>query len=155
MAMIQTLRKTKHRIELEHQKWRFRNCYSGEHSNLDPELHLREAAAWLKRAQDADGDRGVSYGTHFGGVFLPSYPETTGYIIPTFLRLSEIWQDDELQTRAIEMGDWEIGIQFDSGAVMGGRVTSKPTPAVFNIGMVMLGWLALFESTVEERFLDA
>jgi hypothetical protein len=56
---------------------RAKRMYRGT-SNEDPELHMREAAEWLVRAQDAGSNRGVSYGAEFGGDFLESYPETTG-----------------------------------------------------------------------------
>ena len=115
--------------------------------------HLQEAADWLKRAQDAGSDRGVSYGVDFGGTWKDSYPETTGYIIPTFLKLADYYHDTSFFTRAVEMGRWESAIQMDCGAVMGGRLTSTPTPAVFNTGMVLLGWSALYERTGDPTFL--
>src|SRR5450759_1189158 len=62
---------------------RLGRLYSPAHGNVDPALHLREATEWLVRAQDAGENRGFSYGARFGEAFLPSYPETTGYIIPT------------------------------------------------------------------------
>jgi hypothetical protein len=137
------------------EKRRFAKVYSGIHDNLDIETHLREAAAWIARAQDSGPDRGVAYGTRFGGPFLPSYPETTGYIIPTLLRLADVWKDASYRERAAQMGDWEIDIQMPSGAVMGGMVTDIPTPAVFNTGQVLLGWAALAGEAGGSRFLDA
>jgi hypothetical protein len=121
----------------------------------DIELHLREAVEWLVRAQDAGDDRGVSYGVKFGGPFLASYPETTGYIIPTFLALADYYGDASLSKRAVEMGEWESGIQLESGAVMGGMLNSTPTPAVFNTGMVLLGWSALHNREPSPVFLDS
>jgi hypothetical protein len=50
------------------------------------------------------------------------------------------------------MGDWEIAIQLPEGAVMGGKLNAQPTPAVFNTGMVLLGWAALIECTGEARY---
>lgn len=137
------------------EKRRYAKLYSGVHENLDVETHLREAAAWIARAQDSGPDRGVAYGTRFGGPFLPSYPETTGYIIPTFLRLANVWGDATFRARAEQMGDWEIDIQMPVGAVMGGMVTDIPTPAVFNTGQVLLGWAALARETGGARFLEA
>ena len=49
------------------------------------ELHLSEALGWLYRAQDATPDGGVSHSYELGRGWLPSYAETTGYIIPTLL----------------------------------------------------------------------
>src|SRR5687767_10751398 len=56
----------------------------------DPEQSLRAAIDWICRAHDASGDGGVarSYSLAYHPFFrrrgwMPSYPETTGYIIPT------------------------------------------------------------------------
>lgn len=53
------------------------------------------------------------------------------------------------------MADWEIDIQMGSGAVMGSVVTAKPTPAVFNTGQVIFGWLAAYREYGENKYLDA
>jgi hypothetical protein len=119
----------------------------------DLDRHLREAADWLVRAQDAGSNRGVSYGADFGGPFLESYPETTGYIIPTFLGLADHYGDASFARRAAEMGRWESEVQLASGAVMGGLLNASPTPAVFNTGMVLLGWSALQERSPDPAFL--
>ncbi len=130
--------------------------YTGIHSNLDKERHLKEAADWLVRAQDHGSDRGVSYGARLGEGFIDaSYPETTGYIIDTFLALARHFGDDGFLKRAVEMGTWEAAIQMDCGAVMGGMFNTSPTPAVFNTGMVLLGWASLFRETRTEIFRTA
>jgi hypothetical protein len=127
--------------------------YTSLHFNFDYAIHLRESAEWLKRAQDHGVDRGVSYGTKFGEGFMPaSYPETTGYIICTFLDLAKHYSDPDYCRRAVEMGEWESSIQMDSGAVMGGMYNTNPTPAVFNTGMCLLGWAGLYRETASERF---
>lgn len=132
------------------------NVYSRAPKEAGLEKHFNEAVEWLKRAQDHGKDMGFSYGARFKEPFLPSYPETTGYIIPTLLTISRLTSDKELLRRAIDAGDWEIDIQMETGAVMGGRIDSRPkTPAVFNTGMVMLGWLALYDATGQHRFLKA
>jgi hypothetical protein len=111
--------------------------------------------AWLKRAQDAGNDRGVSYGVAFGKDFAASYPETTGYICQTFVEQEQLTGESELLERATEMADWEIAIQLPTGAVMGGIVNDNPSPAVFNTGMVLLGWAAIFRRTGADRFKEA
>ena len=83
-------------------------------------------------------------GVDIQAVFQRSYPETTGYIIPTFIKLSDTFCDTVLLDRAVQMGEWEIAIQMENGAVMGGKVNPNPSPAVFNTGMVLLGWIELF-----------
>jgi len=134
---------------------RWGHPYGQTNSNFDRGEHLQEAMDWLKRAQDSGTDRGVSYGVTLGDDFMESYPETTGYIIPTFLEWASFYEEEECLSRAIEMGEWEIAIQMDSGAVMGGKYSTNPTPAVFNTGQVLLGWASLYQATIEKRFLDA
>jgi hypothetical protein len=129
--------------------------YAPDVTDLDRKRHLDEAMAWLKRAHDAGPDRGVSYGVFFGEDFDVSYPETTGYICQTFVDQERLTGDADLLRRAIEMADWEIAVQLPEGAVMGGKFNTEPTPAVFNTGMVLLGWTALIHRTGEERFKDA
>ena len=129
--------------------------YAPDAGDLDATRHIREIIDWLKRAQDAGADRGVSYGVLFGEDFDVSYPETTGYICSSFVEQERLTGESELLTRAIEMGDWEIAVQLPEGAVMGGKFNTSPTPAVFNTGMVLLGWSALILRTGEERFRTA
>jgi len=124
--------------------------YTSLHSNLDVNLHLRETADWLCRAQDHGNDRGVSYGAAFGEGFLTSYPETTGYIICTFLDFARHYRDETYRQRAIEMGEWEASIQMECGSPA--LYLGNPTPALFDAGMVLLGWASLYRETRSETF---
>ncbi|HET9985585.1 MAG TPA: hypothetical protein VFQ38_18430 [Longimicrobiales bacterium] len=152
-ALLAPLRALKTKGSLYADRLRRGGLYHEAPAAVDPERHLREAVLWLERAQDAGADRGVSYGVDFGGAWEASYPETTGYIIPTFLKLADVYRDESLLARAVEMGRWESDVQMECGAVMGGRADTAPTPAVFNTGMVLLGWSALYERTTDPRFL--
>jgi hypothetical protein len=122
------------------------------------------AAAWLLRAQDATGDRGVSYGyfpcdaqANGHGGWRPSYPETTGYIIPTLLEYGRRLRQPDARARAVEMARWETEVQMESGAVQGGPVCppDRRVPAVFNTGMVLQGYTAAHRATGDRLFLDA
>ncbi len=154
--MKKLLRKVANRVSDEIYKSLYAKEYSGcTRDKHDIETHIHEAVNWLKRAQDSGIDRGVSYGANFGQGFQASYPETTGYIIPTFLKLFDTYRDRDFFNRAVRMGEWEIAIQMESGAVMGGKANLNPTPAVFNTGMVLLGWSELFRRTQNRAFFDA
>jgi hypothetical protein len=159
LNMLGISRKVKSKLadlrERRRQRLELAPLYSPDPNNLDLEQHLREALDWLKRAQDSGADRGVSYGVFFGQEFDVSYPETTGYICRTFVEQAQLRGDDDLISRAIAMGDWEISVQLPEGAVMGGKFNTQPTPAVFNTGMVLLGWSALIHRTGHERFRTA
>src|SRR5512134_3377654 len=51
--------------------------------------HLDAAIQWICRAHDRCHGQGVSLGFSLLHGWLPPYPETTGYIIPTLFDYSE------------------------------------------------------------------
>lgn len=115
--------------------------------------HLKAALGWLCQAQDAVEEGGVSAVFRLGGGWDVPYPETSGYIIPTFLACQDYLEDDRLLDRARRIGDWEISIQSVSGGIR-----SRPgldQTRIFNTGQVILGWCALYERTKEEKLLNA
>jgi len=120
----------------------------------DDKDHLKAAMEWLCRAQDIANCGGVSGGYSFVKGWMPPYPETTGYIIPTFLQYSLLNNDNSYIERAVKMGDWEIEIQLPSGAVRGGMGINE-YPVIFNTGQVILGWTSLYKETKLNRFLEA
>ena len=120
------------------------------------QVHLQAAMDWLKRAQDATADRGVSQ-TWLVRLkkWAPSYPETTGYIIPTFYRYSAVAGDDDARVRAREMADWECEIQHPTGGVLAGALGDSDQPTIFNTGQVLFGWVRAFEEERDERYREA
>ncbi len=123
-----------------------------QHQVHDASEHLQGALDWLCRAHDAGGGQGVSAGYFMRRGWMPPYPETTGYIIPTLLACSP--NHPHFIERAQRMGNWEIAIQLPSGAVRGG-IGLNDYPIVFNTGQVILGWTALYRHAGDERYLDA
>jgi len=129
----------------------------------DAMVHLGAAARWLSEAQDAFDDGGVarSYSLIYQHFFkskgwIPSYPETTGYIIPTVFDYAALADDKSMRRRAVKMADWECEVQMESGAVQGGTIdTPRQTPAVFNTGQVIFGWLRAYKETNEKKYLDS
>ena len=129
---------------------------------MEPEAHLKETMQWLCRAQDATSDGGVSRSYalrwirgHKRRGWLASYPETTGYIIPTFLAYYRLTGEAEYRDRAIRMARWEADIQMESGAVQGSVIGFPPTPAIFNTGQVLFGWAAAYRETGAVALLNA
>ncbi len=120
-------------------------------------VHLRETFEWLKNAHDASGGKGVSGGYSVIDGWLAPYPETTGYIIPTFYDYAEWTGVDEWWQRAEAMADWEIEVQMPNGAVQAGLFEDdkEQIPAVFNTGQVILGWCRAFIESKDEKYLNA
>lgn len=121
---------------------------------LADEIHLREAMGWLCRAEDATGGRGVSKLYQISDGWAPAYPETTGYILETFLRYAKYTGDRAFFDRAVRMGRWEIEIQHRSGGVIGDLARPEQL-RTFNTGQVIHGWCSLYEATQDSVFLQA
>jgi len=123
------------------------------------EAHLRGAIEWLCRAQDIRDEQrdagGVSAGWSFEDGWLPGYPETTGYIIETFLAAAEILKQPELVTRATRMIDWELSIQLSDGAFPGHFGEAGSRPVIFNTGQIMHGMIAGYTQLGREECLQA
>jgi hypothetical protein len=101
--------------------------------------------AWMCRAQDMSkyADGGVARDFSLVRGWASSYPETTGYIVPTFLDYARRTGNDEIRQRALRMANWLVSIQLDSGAFQGGKIDSTPiVPVTFNTGQILLGLAA-------------
>jgi hypothetical protein len=119
----------------------------------DRSAALQATYRWLCRAQDAGGDDGVcGVFDLWSGTWSESYPETTGYIIPTLLALGDALDDDEPRGRALRMADWACEQQMDDGAVLSGLLGMRRRPAVFNTGQAVFGWVAAFGHSAEQRY---
>ena len=120
-----------------------RDFFSRRHDE-DPGIDkcVDQAVGWLCRAQDnsrpVDGGVARHYSLLTG--WSSSYPETTGYIIPTMLRIAQIKNDEALRQRARRMLDWLVSIQFPAGGFQGGTIDTEPrVPVTFNTGQILLG----------------
>ena len=128
-------------------------------SRQEHEVHLRSAIDWLCRAQDirnGESDTGgVSAGWSFEDGWLPSYPETTGYIIETFISAADVLKQPELIERANRMIDWELSIQLADGAFPGHFGEAGSRPVIFNTGQIMHGMLAGYTQLGRAECLEA
>lgn len=98
---------------------------------------------WLARAQDqsASHDGGVARDFSLIKGWATSYPETTGYIVPTVLAAAETRGRNDLRERARRMLNWLASIQFENGGILGGKIDAPiKVPVTFNTGQVLLGF---------------
>lgn len=132
---------------------------AADHPERDHRSHLVAAIDWLCRAQDvrrgAADAGGVAAGWSFEDGWLPSYPETTGYIIETFVAAAGVLERPDLVARAQRMIDWELGLQHPDGAFPGHFGEPGSRPVIFNTGQIMHGMLAGYVSLGRDECLDA
>jgi rhamnogalacturonyl hydrolase YesR len=120
----------------------------------DREAHLDAALGWLKRAQAATPDGGVSYGYSIRGGWRPSYRETSGYIAVTFFDLAKHRQDSECATLARTVSNWLCEVQEPDGSISNPQY--RPHEGiVFDTGQVLLGYVRAYRETGEGGFRDA
>ena len=143
----------------EERRWA-RNGGHRVHASHTP--HMRAAVEWLCRAQDATGSGGIARGfsltwnPYFRRAgWQPAYPETTGYIVPTLFTAARRLGWPQLAGRAQAAARWEIEVRLPGGAVQGGVIGQTRSPAAFNTGQVLLGWIAAWEETGDVAFADA
>lgn len=121
---------------------------------LDQRAALREAVGYLLRAQRHGTDKGMgSY--HLTNGWGASYPETTGYAIPTLIAAAGMLPWDEADKAAVEAAEWLLTIQQADGGWQGGRVGEGRPSIVFNTAQVVRGMLAVHSYTRRTEFLDA
>jgi hypothetical protein len=106
---------------------------------------LEALMQWLSLAQDRSrsADGGVARDYSLVNGWATSYPETTGYIVNTFLDYARRAEQPVFRERARRMANWLVSIQLAEGGFQGGKIDSKPVvPVTFNTGQILLGLAA-------------
>ena len=117
--------------------------------------HIKATINWICYAQDVTKDGGVSAGYSFRNGWSSSYPETTGYIIPTIFDFYHLTGIDAYKVRALRMSDWLVTIQNKDGSFQGGLIDQRCKPTVFNTGQIIFGLVRSFYETSNEIYKHA
>ncbi|MEI2454880.1 beta-L-arabinofuranosidase domain-containing protein [Lysobacter firmicutimachus] len=130
---------------------------AGRHPTRTPQEHLAAAAQWLLRAQQATDDDGVAHSYDARrNRWIASYPETTGYVIPTLCDYADYGGDPRYRDAALRMARWEVAVQQPDGGVRAGTMATRPAVStVFNTGQVLFGLERALRETGEPLFRDA
>jgi hypothetical protein len=120
-----------------------RHLYSYVSATTPTADALRSVVDWIFRAQRPDGGIAAYYSYLTG--YSESYPEVTGYIIPTLYDFVRVTGDLTARHAAYLATDWLLSLQITSGAFPGGlhAPDSGPDknaqPSVFNTGQIVQG----------------
>ena len=120
-----------------------------------PDAAIDAAAAWIMRAQENSASQDGGIARHYSTVtgWSASYPETTGYIVPTMIDMARDRSDAGMLQSASRMLDWLVSIQYPDGSFPGGTIADIPqVPVVFNTGQILIG-LAAGVRTFGSRYL--
>ena len=119
------------------------------------EVYLQAGIDWICAAQDSSADNGVARAYSLLQGWQPSYPETTGYIIPTLFDYYHYSSMEHVRERALRMADWLIDIQLSCGGIAAGTIDSPGKSTVFNTGQVLFGWIRAYKETQNQIYRDA
>jgi formyl transferase-like protein/beta-L-arabinofuranosidase (glycosyl hydrolase family 127) len=114
------------------------------------------AAGWLGRAQDANRDGGISGRYRLSNGWSSSYPETTGYTVPTLLALTNELGDETYRDRASRCVDFLLSVQLEEGGFPALEIAENRTrPSPFNSAQIVHGLHQWHQATGDPRTLDA
>ena len=136
--------------------WLKKNVFKQDFTFSDKEKKaaLSNAINWLITAQQVNTDGGMgSY--HLINKWSSSYPETTGYIIPTLINFGKNNNNSTAIDAALKAADFLLSIQKESGGWQGGRVSENRPEIVFNTGQVIRGMIAAYRQTGNKSYLDS
>jgi hypothetical protein len=122
----------------------------------DKKSSLELAIQWLLWSQKNMKDGGM--GTYYiVDGWSSSYPETSGYIIPTlyeYLKF-EPGKKTEIENSILVCADWLMSIQKPSGGWQSAYIAHNRPEVVFNTGQVLRGLLVAFEISKDQKYLES
>jgi hypothetical protein len=118
---------------------------------------LNSLLHWILDAQRADGGIAAYYSLLTG--YSESYPEVTGYIVPTLYDFARAAGDDGALVAAERATHWLLSLQMPTGAFPGGlhgRLHHDDAqPSVFNTGQILQGLVRAHAETKRPDILHA
>jgi uncharacterized protein YyaL (SSP411 family) len=116
---------------------------------------LENVFQWIEASLKANGDGGSAAYYTLGRGWKASYPETTGYLIPTLYEYADYSGSEKWSELARSAGEWLLSIQFENGAWQGGQTDSGIGPRVFNTAMILDGMVECYEREGDDRYLKS
>jgi hypothetical protein len=111
--------------------------YSYTTTKRDSAKTLELLLRWIVDAQRSDGGIPAYYSLLTG--YSDSYPEVTGYIVPTLYDFARTTGDARAVDAAERATCWLLSLQMPSGAFPAGLHGSEAQASVFNTGQILQG----------------
>lgn len=114
-----------------------RHLYSYATTKADSTRVLELVVRWVLTAQRADGGVPAYYSLLTG--YSKSYPEVTGYLVPTLYNFAKFRTDSGAATAAERATRWLLSLQMPDGAFPGGLQGGEGQASIFNTGQILHG----------------
>jgi rhamnogalacturonyl hydrolase YesR len=118
------------------------------------QFHLEKAIDWIVHAQNKTNDGGISSSFSLILGWGASYPETSGYLIPTLFDYYYISQKKHYLQICKNIANWECSIQLDNGGFQGDVFSKSKNTTIFNTGQVILGLIRAYKELKIKKYLD-
>jgi hypothetical protein len=149
-SLVQKVVSDKLRITFEQ-----RHLYSYTKTNRPSDETLNALLRWILHAQRPDGGIAAYYSLLTG--YSESYPEVTGYIVPTLYDFATMTNDGQAAVAAERATQWLLSLQMSTGAFPGGLHSgshgTEAQPSVFNTGQVLQGLVRAHAETSRPEIL--
>jgi len=133
-----------------------RHLYSYTTTKCASEDALNSLVRWILDAQRPDGGIAAYYSLLTG--YSRSYPEVTGYIVPTlydFVRAAGHGEEHEAAAAAARATRWLLTLQSSTGSFPGGLQGISAPPSVFNTGQILHGLVRAAAEMNRPQILEA
>jgi hypothetical protein len=152
VPLIQRLFSDKLRLTFER-----RHLYSYATTKRPRGETLNSLLRWILDAQRPDGGIAAYYSLFTG--YSESYPEVTGYIVPTLYDFARTAGNDGAGVAAERATRWLLSLQMPTGAFPGGfrrgLAGDETHPSVFNTGQILQGLVRAHIETNRPEILQA
>jgi prenyltransferase/squalene oxidase-like repeat protein len=147
-SLIQKIASDKVRITSE-----YRHLYSYSTSRVPSGDALTAVIRWILAAQRSDGGIAAYYSLLSG--YSESYPEVSGYIVPTLYDFELLTGDEDVRRAASRAVEWLLSLQMPSGAFPAGLHRNRAEASVFNTGQILQGLVRAWSETSRGEVGDA
>jgi hypothetical protein len=137
-----------------HTAFEHRHLYTFAVTSIPTARALQAVISWILRAQGPDGGVAAYYSLLTG--YSESYPEVTGYLVPTLYDFSHASSDSTAAHAAQNATRWLLSLQMPSGAFPGGLhgTRAEAQPSVFNTGQILQGLVRAYTETRDANILE-
>lgn len=129
------------------------HLYSYTKTRRSSDDALNCVLGWILRAQRADGGIAAYYSLLTG--YAESYPEVTGYLIPTLYDSAAAMHEARAQASAERATQWLLSMQMPCGAFLAGLHGRSQEPSIFNTGQILQGLVRAYRETNDNAILQS
>jgi nitrogen fixation protein FixH len=130
-----------------------KHLYAFATTRRDSTTVLNLAIRWILDAQRADGGVPAYYSLLTG--YSGSYPEVTGYIVPTLYDFADAFSDRRAAEAAQRAIGWLLALQMPNGAFPRGLQGGNASASIFNTGQILHGLIRAYKETGDADILRA